>query len=71
MIYLTEFYDSLYKSILKMFYFSISFRVMAAALSLTFGRGGALLGNIIFGKLIDLNCDVPIGLFSAMLFGKC
>lgn len=43
---------------------------MAAALSLTFGRGGALLGNLIFGFLIDLNCVVPIVLFAAMLFGK-
>lgn len=50
---------------------SISFiRVMAAALSLTFGRGGALIGNLIFGFLIDLNCVVPIVLFAAMLFSK-
>lgn len=46
------------------------FRVMAAALSLTFGRGGALLGNLIFGFLIDLNCVVPIVLFAAMLLSK-
>lgn len=44
---------------------------MAAALSLTFGRGGALIGNLIFGFLIDLNCVIPIVLFSAMLFSKC
>lgn len=43
---------------------------MAAALSLTFGRGGALIGNLIFGFLIDLNCVVPIVLFAAMLFSK-
>lgn len=43
---------------------------MAAALSLTFGRGGALIGNLIFGFLIDLNCVIPIVLFSAMLFSK-
>lgn len=43
---------------------------MAAALSLTFGRGGALLGNLLFGYLIDFNCAVPIVLFSAMLFSK-
>lgn len=46
------------------------FRVMAAALSLTFGRGGALMGNLIFGFLIDLNCVVPIVLFASMLFGE-
>lgn len=43
---------------------------MAAALSLTFGRGGALLGNLLFGYLIDLNCTIPIVLFSAMLLSK-
>lgn len=42
---------------------------MAAALSLTFGRTGALVGNLVFGYLIDLNCVVPIVLFSAMLLG--
>jgi hypothetical protein len=44
---------------------------MAAALSLTFGRGGALVGNLLFGFLIDLNCVVPIVLFAAMLLGNC
>ncbi|KAJ6639965.1 Synaptic vesicle glycoprotein 2B, partial [Pseudolycoriella hygida] len=48
--------------------FPTNLRVMAAALSLTFGRGGALIGNLVFGFLIDLNCVVPIVLFSAMLF---
>lgn len=43
---------------------------MAAALSLTFGRGGALIGNLVFGFLIDLNCVIPIVLFAAMLFSK-
>lgn len=48
--------------------FPTNLRVMAAALSLTFGRTGALVGNLVFGFLIDLNCVVPIVLFSAMLF---
>lgn len=43
---------------------------MAAALSLTFGRGGALVGNLLFGYLIDLNCVVPIVMFSILLFSK-
>lgn len=43
---------------------------MAAALSLTFGRTGALVGNLIFGFLIDMNCVMPIVIFSAMLFGE-
>nr|CAI5845381.1 unnamed protein product [Callosobruchus analis] len=47
-----------------------SFWVMAAALSLTFGRGGALIGNLLFGFLIDLNCVVPIVLFASMLIGS-
>lgn len=54
-----------------MMYSVCMFRVMAAALSLTFGRTGALVGNLVFGFLIDLNCVVPIVLFSAMLFGMC
>jgi len=48
----------------------IIFRVMAAALSLTMGRLGALVGNLVFGYLIDLACVVPIILFAAFLFGK-
>lgn len=49
--------------------FPTQLRVMAAALSLTLGRGGALLGNLIFSYLIDIACVLPIGLFAAMLFG--
>lgn len=45
-------------------------RVMAAALSLTAGRGGGLIGNLSFGFLIDLNCVVPIVVFAAFLFSK-
>lgn len=43
---------------------------MAAALSLTMGRLGALVGNLVFGYLIDLACIVPVALFAAFLFGK-
>lgn len=46
------------------------FRVMAAALSLTMGRLGALVGNLVFGYLIDLACAVPIILFAAFLFSE-
>ncbi|XP_060801756.1 synaptic vesicle glycoprotein 2C [Amyelois transitella] len=48
--------------------FPTNLRVMAAALSLTAGRGGGLIGNLSFGYLIDLNCVVPIVVFSAFLF---
>ena len=34
------------------------------------GTGGALIGNLLFGFLIDLNCVVPIVIFSSMLFSK-
>lgn len=47
--------------------FPTNLRVMAAALALTFGRSGALMGNLLFGYLIDLNCLVPILLFGLML----
>uniref|UniRef100_A0A182PU98 Major facilitator superfamily (MFS) profile domain-containing protein n=1 Tax=Anopheles epiroticus TaxID=199890 RepID=A0A182PU98_9DIPT len=50
--------------------FPTNLRVMAAAFSLTFGRCGALLGNLMFGFLVDLNCLVPIVLFSIMLFAQ-
>ncbi|KAK3907449.1 Synaptic vesicle glycoprotein 2B [Frankliniella fusca] len=50
--------------------FPTNLRVMAAALSLTFGRGGALFGNLVFSYLIDINCVLPIALFAALLFGK-
>lgn len=43
---------------------------MAAALSLTAGRGGGLIGNLSFGYLIDINCIVPIVVFSSFLFSK-
>lgn len=48
--------------------FPTNLRVMAAALSLTFGRGGALFGNLVFSYLIDIACVLPIALFAAMLF---
>lgn len=41
---------------------------MAAALSLTAGRGGGLIGNLSFGYLIDINCVIPIVVFAAFLF---
>ncbi|XP_065169374.1 synaptic vesicle glycoprotein 2C-like isoform X2 [Atheta coriaria] len=50
--------------------FPTQLRVMAAALSLTFGRAGALIGNLVFGFLIDLHCVVPIALFAFMLVGS-
>ncbi|XP_043289400.1 synaptic vesicle glycoprotein 2B-like [Venturia canescens] len=48
--------------------FPTNLRVMAAALSLTMGRLGALVGNLLFGYLIDLACVVPVVIFAAFLF---
>ncbi|XP_075232170.1 synaptic vesicle glycoprotein 2C-like isoform X2 [Lycorma delicatula] len=48
--------------------FPTQLRVMAAALAMTVGRGGALFGNLIFGFLIDLNCTIPVVLFASFLF---
>lgn len=50
--------------------FPTNLRVMAAALGLTFGRIGALMGNLTFGYLIELNCYIPIGAFSFLLLRK-
>lgn len=32
--------------------------------------GGALIGNLLFGFLIDFNCHVPVIVFSSMLFSE-
>lgn len=48
--------------------FPTNLRVMAAALSLTAGRGGGLIGNLSFGYLIDINCVIPIVVFAGFLF---
>ncbi|KAF7995435.1 hypothetical protein HCN44_006542 [Aphidius gifuensis] len=48
--------------------FPTNLRVMAAALSLTMGRLGALVGNLLFGYLIDLACVVPVVIFAVFLF---
>lgn len=47
--------------------FPTKLRVMATSLSLTVGRVGAVLGNLMFGYLIDIHCVIPIVIFSASL----
>lgn len=47
--------------------FPTKLRVMASALALTVGRAGALSGSLLFGFLIDLNCVVPIAIFSSLI----
>lgn len=43
---------------------------MATSLTIASGRLGALLGNLVFGYLIDLECIVPILLCAGVLFGR-
>lgn len=47
--------------------FPTRLRVMATSLALTVGRAGAVLGNMMFGYLIDIHCVIPIVMFSAFL----
>uniref|UniRef100_A0A8D9BLM1 Synaptic vesicle glycoprotein 2B n=1 Tax=Cacopsylla melanoneura TaxID=428564 RepID=A0A8D9BLM1_9HEMI len=47
--------------------FPTNLRVLAAALSATFGRFGALFGNLMFGFLIDGHCFILICTLAAML----
>ncbi|XP_014284287.1 synaptic vesicle glycoprotein 2B [Halyomorpha halys] len=48
--------------------FPTNVRVMATSLTIASGRVGALLGNLVFGYLIDFECIVPILLCSGVLF---
>ncbi|XP_063706123.1 synaptic vesicle glycoprotein 2C-like [Culicoides brevitarsis] len=47
--------------------FPTNLRVMATSLALTVGRVGAVLGNMMFGYLIDIHCFVPIIIFATSL----
>ncbi|XP_046592322.1 synaptic vesicle glycoprotein 2C isoform X1 [Neodiprion lecontei] len=43
-------------------------RVIAASFSALCGRSGALIGNLMFGYLLDLHCIVPIAVVAGLLF---
>lgn len=45
-------------------------RGSAMSLTVTCGRIGAIVGNVIFGLTIDLNCIIPIYTFGALLISK-
>lgn len=45
-------------------------RTMAVSLTMMFGRSGAMIGNLIFPLLLDLNCTVPFFLLAAVIFCK-
>ncbi|VEN47199.1 unnamed protein product [Callosobruchus maculatus] len=46
--------------------FPTNVRAIALAITATFGRLGAIFGNVIFGVLIDVNCVIPIYVFAAL-----
>ncbi|XP_074041069.1 synaptic vesicle glycoprotein 2B isoform X2 [Leptinotarsa decemlineata] len=50
--------------------FPTNLRAIALAITAMSGRLGAILGNIIFGILIDINCLIPIYLFGLLLFAS-
>ena len=45
----------------------VKFRSTGMAVSLAAGRAGAILGQLAFGYLIDVNCAVPIILVASLL----
>lgn len=47
--------------------FPTNLRAPALAVTTTFGRLGAICGNLIFGLLIDKMCEIPIYLFACLL----
>lgn len=47
--------------------FPTKLRALAMSLTVTSGRLGAIVGNVIFGALIDLNCVIPIYTFAVLL----
>lgn len=36
-----------------------------------FGRLGAMVSNLVFGELLDVNCSIPVFLVAAVLLGIC
>ena len=46
---------------------SINFRSTGMAVTLAAGRLGAILGQLTFGYLLDVNCAVPIIIVSALM----
>ncbi|CAH1996797.1 unnamed protein product [Acanthoscelides obtectus] len=46
--------------------FPTNVRAIALAITATFGRLGAIFGNVIFGVLIDVNCVIPIYVFAGL-----
>lgn len=53
--------------ILNLFSFHFSLRSSALGFFTGVGRVAAIMGNLVFGRLVDANCAVPILLVSALL----
>lgn len=53
-------------------YHKSSFPLSATAMAVTVmcGRVGAIVGNVIFGALVDQHCVVPIYMFGTLLICK-
>ena len=49
---------------------SLIFRGTALAFTVTSGRFGAVIGNIVIGSLVDTYCIIPMALFAFSLFCK-
>lgn len=43
------------------------FRSTAFGLQATVGRVAAILGNVVFGQLVDIHCSVPLLLVASLL----
>lgn len=44
---------------------------MAASIGTMFGKIGALMGNILIGLFIDINCVIPIVVSCSFLISEC
>lgn len=42
----------------------------AMAVTVMSGRVGAIVGNVVFGSLVDQHCIVPIYMFGALLISE-
>ena len=50
--------------------FPTQLRSTAMAITLVAARVGAIVGNLVFGYLVESHCATPILMVAALLFGK-
>ena len=58
------FLDSLKSTIYNLIYI---FRTTANGVLMGVGRIAAILGNVVFGQLVDVNCMIPMVMVSSLL----